>query len=665
MLTTFHPPQLLGEERREKSTDQSVFLEGITVTASPIDEEENENNETSHRTVIKGKALEGRFSSLPEVLSETVGVKINRFGGLGDFSAISIRGSSSEQVLIYLDGFLLNSAQGRGGDLARVPPSQIESIEVYRGSAPIFFGQSGMGGIVNIRTKEPRREKSIAYQLQYGSFNTSRLSTTFSYKPGKTDYLIGINHEKSENDFEFLNNNGTQFNPADDAVVKRKNSQFESLNLITKVGVGLTKNRKIRFYYNFLKTDKGVPGIGAFQSEQAKFKTEEHRTRLQFVQKHLFRSKLNLNWFLFYETKKEAFRDLLGEIGLGKQDNENKTDGTEFRLNADLLIGHYQTLAALLQFRQERFRPSDQLQTGQFATSRRETTSIGLTDEIALFDDRVVLSPSLLYDVIKDRFQGETFLAPVGGEIQNSDQETYLTRQIGLLLRLSDTLSLRANMGRYFRTPNFFELFGDRGGTIGNTNLLAEEGLNRDIGLRYSKRFEGVIRKLTFQAAHFQNDVENLILFIQTSQKTSKPRNIGKAETSGQEVVADLEIGTHLKLGANYTHQRAVNRSNIPSQKGKILPGRPVHEVSARAEVFSKHLSLFYNFNFTDQNFLDRVNQRVAKSRQIHNIGFSIRSVPAWSITLEAKNLSDDQIEDVFGFPLPGRAYFVTLQGSI
>ncbi|MFQ5675131.1 MAG: hypothetical protein ACE5G1_04480 [bacterium] len=66
-----------------------------------------------------------------------------------------------------------------------------------------------------------------------------------------------------------------------------------------------------------------------------------------------------------------------------------------------------------------------------------------------------------------------------------------------------------------------------------------------------------------------------------------------------------------------------------------------------------------------DENYLDRANQRLTHSRQIHNVGISIKAKSQWSLTIEAKNLSDDRIEDIFGFPLPGRAYFMTLQGRI
>jgi len=643
--------------------DFPVILEGITVVDTPIDAED-EDTEPSHKTVIQGEALQQRFTSVSEILSETAGVKIKRFGGLGAFSSIAIRGSSSEQVLVYMDGFLLNAAQGGSVDLGKIPVSQIESISIYRGSAPMIFGQSGIGGLVNIRSKAFLHKPSLSTQLQYGSFSTSRLNMTVSTKPGKSDLLLGITHEKSDNDFEFLSDNGTQFEASDDKRIKRENAQFESLNLLTKIGYDLSNKKRVALYYNFIETDKGVPGLGAFQSKTANFKTEAHRTSFRFDAKRLFYPGLDANFELKYALKTEAFQDLDGDIGIGTQDNENKIQSYETSINTDHVIGQYQILKTRFQYRKESFEPSDKRIATKAGRSRRESYAIALEDQVALFNERLFITPGLLYEDIKNRFEGDPGLARLGPAPKDTSGR-FLSRQIGLLYRITDRLSLRSNIGQYNRQPNLFELFGDRGGTLGNPELQPEKGLNRDIGLSFSRRFKGLIRRLKLRASYFDNVAENLILFIQSSQFTARSENIAKSRVIGQELSGDLDVGKYLSIQGNYTHQRAINKSNIPSEKGRFLPGRPVHEFFFKTELASRFFRIYHSYHLTDKNFLDRRNQRKATSRQIHNVGFSIQSEPLWSLTLEAKNLGDDQIEDIFGFPLPGRSYFLTLQGTL
>src|SRR5206468_11779133 len=53
-----------------------------------------------------GHALE----TLAEVLSQTSGVRVVQYGGLGAFSTVSLRGAPSGQVAVFLDGSTLSSA---------------------------------------------------------------------------------------------------------------------------------------------------------------------------------------------------------------------------------------------------------------------------------------------------------------------------------------------------------------------------------------------------------------------------------------------------------------------------------------------------------------------------------------------------------------------------
>src|SRR5262249_427155 len=87
--------------------------------------------------------------------AESVGVQVRRFGGLGDFSTVSIRGSAAGQVQIYLDGVPLSRAENEVVNLNDLPLDAIDHVEVYRGTTPLGFAQSGPGGVVNARARRP------------------------------------------------------------------------------------------------------------------------------------------------------------------------------------------------------------------------------------------------------------------------------------------------------------------------------------------------------------------------------------------------------------------------------------------------------------------------------------------------------------------------------
>ena len=105
----------------------------------------------------------------------------------------------------------------------------------------------------------------------------------------------------------------------------------------------------------------------------------------------------------------------------------------------------------------------------------------------------------------------------------------------------------------------------------------------------------------------------------------------------------------------------AKNTSDIPFLKDKKLPGRPEKELFVRSELFNRRAKVFYEYNYLSNNFLDQANIRKVDERNIHNAGISIYPFNSTTFTFEVKNIGDEQVSDVLGFPLPGRSYFGTV----
>ncbi len=97
---------------------------------------------------------------------------------------------------------------------------------------------------------------------------------------------------------------------------------------------------------------------------------------------------------------------------------------------------------------------------------------------------------------------------------------------------------MKANAGRYYRMPTFLELFGNTGSVTGNSQLDAETGENRDVGVVLNFPRAGAFRSLFLEVSRFDNTAENLILFFPNSQYTVKPTNIGASRIRGWEVSA-------------------------------------------------------------------------------------------------------------------------------
>ena len=140
---------------------------------------------TGFVTTIRADDFASRVTSVTELLAQSVGLHVRSYGGLGAFATVSIRGSTAEQVNIYVDGVLLNPALGGGVNLADFSLSSIDSIEVYRGFTPSFLGGGAIGGAINIRTKKPGPGRAVASgSLSFGSYGTGQAAGLASWSSG-------------------------------------------------------------------------------------------------------------------------------------------------------------------------------------------------------------------------------------------------------------------------------------------------------------------------------------------------------------------------------------------------------------------------------------------------------------------------------------------------
>src|SRR5262249_881473 len=160
---------------------------------------------TAFATVIDTTSAPGGVETLGEALAETVGVQVRRFGGLGDFSTVSIRGSAAGQVQGYLDGVPPSRAENAGRNPSHPPLDALEHGEVYRGTTPLGFAQSGPGGVVNVVTRRPGPTPLTGASVSGGSFDTRKVDLARSASVGPWEYLAFAHYLGSAGDFRFTN----------------------------------------------------------------------------------------------------------------------------------------------------------------------------------------------------------------------------------------------------------------------------------------------------------------------------------------------------------------------------------------------------------------------------------------------------------------------------
>ena len=70
---------------------------------------------------------------------------------------------------------------------------------------------------------------------------------------------------------------------------------------------------------------------------------------------------------------------------------------------------------------------------------------------------------------------------------------------------------------------------------------------------------------------------------------------------------------------------------------------------------------MFYEVDYTSGNYHDLYNKFPIPERFLHNLGVSL-TIPPLSVEGEVKNLTDRHASDLWGYPLPGRSYYLKLR---
>ena len=602
--------------------------------------------------------------SLAEILDRATGVNIKRYGGLGSFSTLSIRGSTAEQVLVFLDGVPLNHAIGGAVDFGRLPVTGVESVEVYRGAIPARYGGNSIGGVVHIRTEFASSTEATQLQTTIGSFGSAMVTASMARQIGSRKFTGLLDYSRSRNDFRFLDDNGTEYNSADDVWVKRRNSDFRSVralgNMRTNWGPAHVQVRNA-----FDLKYQGIPGLGNFQALHTRFDGWRNITELELYGSADLRTVSGGYRVVGYHAfQRDGYRDPQGEVGVGVQEdrNDNRSLGVRTEINLPLGGALVTSFAAL---RRETFTPRDLLQTeSELLASRRLSETAGFEAEMSLFDSRIRLVAGGQGELIQDRlapeYYGETRTRSDSHKRESIDHDL-LGGRVGGQIQILEGLRFKMHRGRYKRASSFFELFGDRGSVLGNRDLRNERSDNWDVGFVYDATSRRTRHHLYTEVAAFRKNVEDLIRFVQTSQLVSRPQNIGQGQIQGVEAQLSVATQQGLHVDGSYAFQIAENRSPFAHERGNDLPNSARHTFHMNADLPIRGSSVRYELSREGAHFLDRANLRVVAARFVHSASAKRQLWSHSEARVEIRNLTDDQVADLWGHPLPGRSFFITL----
>ncbi len=618
---------------------------------------------TSFSSVINLDKIDPGITSLGDLLAKEVGIQVLSSGGLGGYSAVSLRGASGDQVFIYLDGVLLNDASGGGVNLSQIPLHDVAAIEVYRGISPVNFARAGLGGVINIRTRRSKDGTHGGIGAGLGSFSSKRIFGSLNHKTENDyDFLALGEYLSSDNDFKFLNDNGTEWNPDDDRRERRNNNEFFRRSLLLKAGHDFSEDVRFELSDQYLNQDRRLPAWNNTPAANTHLETEQHQLVARLQADALSSLQINLATQLFYSWKEELYDDSQSVIGLGRQRERYNTDKYGGSIFCEWPTEN-QIISVNLEAGRETYSAQDLLRYRPRGDSRRNYFSAAVQDSVYLLQQRLLLTPACHYQWYDDKLESVT--SSSGHKVPGYDrQHDSLSPSLGARYELWGPVSLQANVAQYSREPSFYELFGDRGLTVGNPDLKAEQGDNYDFGLICSGFTPWAwLSHVEVETVFFYSKIDDLITRIYDARGVGKSENISAARIRGLEARLAIDLGSGFRLSGNATWQDTENRGDIPAFNGMELPGRWQRSYLVRLENNYHWFHSYIEYQHESKMYYDAANLLPAASKNLVNVGLTMTmplATPGTELVCDftLKNLTGDEYQDFNGYPMPEQEFY-------
>jgi vitamin B12 transporter len=135
--------------------------------------------------------------SLEDLLRREGGFQLTRNGGPGQIAGVLMRGASSNNTVVVVDGVRVGSATLGQTDLSVLSLGEIERIEILRGPGSSLYGADAVGGVVRIVTRRGQGAPVATANLAAGELRGRLAEAAVSGANGAFDYAASLSREAS------------------------------------------------------------------------------------------------------------------------------------------------------------------------------------------------------------------------------------------------------------------------------------------------------------------------------------------------------------------------------------------------------------------------------------------------------------------------------------
>jgi vitamin B12 transporter len=455
---------------------------------------------------------------LVSILGRETGVQFAVPGGRGAAASLFLRGASSSQVLVLVDGVRLNAGASGAAALGGIALDAIDRIEIVRGNLSSVYGSSAVGGVVQIFT---RNGAAPGFTL---SAEAGQGRTLDGHASGGVDAggvrLGGALGSGTTRAFSAINADRVvpgPFAPGANADLDGNDYLSASLGATYRSGETLIA-ANAWFNRSTTEFDSTADGPNATHVEKSQLGALSVLARAAITERWASQLAIGASRDRSTNTASDPASFNNGEF---TSDNSALTWSNDVRLDESITT---QVGAEYLRQSGE----STSYDTTSAGGKPRYQRAVG-SGWVGMTGDRGPhqLQANIRYDQYSDTGNATTGLIAYG-------------------YRLDGEWRLTAQLSNAFRAPSFNDLYFPY---FGNPDLEPERSVSGELGLRYV----GSVASL--RAALFRTDTRELIAY---DPVTMRAANIDEARVTGFELGGDWRGGPW-RLGANATLLRAVN----------------------------------------------------------------------------------------------------------
>ncbi len=672
-------------------------------------------------SVIETQHAALRNLTTNELLDRSAGVRIRQDGGLGSHIHYNINGLSGNAVKIFIDG-VPSSNYGSAFSLNSIPPALIERIEIFKGVVPGYLSEDALGGAINVVLKRQQSRRALTTSYSIGSFNTHQWNTTGSFRQSNG---FGVEasgfYNYSDNDYEVwgesisfkdytgtttINQRARRFHDAYRSYGGRINLGYKDVKWADRFLIGGVLSRNYKEVQHGRTMNKpygdrhtrGNTNVATLVYEKQDLLLDGLSLKVDASYSYLERQLIDtVGWMYDWRGTPLAYPDGTyvpytsgAESGNAKTTAINSDQTLVTRINLGYDINRTNRVFANFLYNNFDRGTEDAMQPQglQLLENTRDLQKriTSITYENLVFDEK--LRTNVFYKYYQQKTTSNepyqiSANPPNYGLNQIVNDRSHSGYGVALSYALRPTLYLLGSGEKAIRLPNANEIFGNVADNLLPPvgELKPEISYNANLGVNVGpyvmdKHFVKV------NASLFYRNTQGMIREGLQSGNNDNTRfeNLEDVETKG--IDADLMYSYAEKFDVNITVSKISSLFNTEfDQNGAPylfyrtqIRNEPSFKFNVNVaynmdNVFrtGARASIYYNVNYVEGflrnwaniggNNLDRIPTQYA-----NDLGATY-TFPARNITLslDAKNLFNQQIFDNFGLQKPGRAFYAKI----